>query len=97
MSTRSVSVRPLAAAAICLAAWAPLVCAQSVRPSPANELGQKAIRRLMLGRGSVTHAFGVQPFVRPAITDDDWNGGAGNWNSTNWSLGSAPTSPVRRP
>jgi hypothetical protein len=77
---------------MCLAAWAPLVCAQSARLSPVNELGQKAIRRLMLGQGSVARAFGFQPFVRPAITDDDWKGGAGNWNSTNWSLNSAPTS-----
>ena len=82
---------------------------------PANQLGQKAIRRLLLSsplvrpfsayraanwlaarpaaRTTGVHAFGFQPFVRPlAITDDDWLGGAGNWNSTNWSTGSMPGS-----
>ena len=82
---------------------------------PANQLGQKAIRRLLLSSPLVrpfsayraanwlaarpavkttgVHAFGFQPFVRPlAITDDDWLGGAGNWNSTNWSTGSMPGS-----
>ena len=60
---------------------------------PVSDLGQKAIRRMILSKSFVIHAFGFQPFVRPAaFTDDDWSGGAGNWNSTNWSTGSAPTS-----
>ena len=84
---------------------------------PANQLGQKAIRRLLLSSPLVrpfsayraanwlaarpavkttgVHALGLQPFVRPwasAPTDDDWLGGVGNWNSTNWSTGSMPGS-----
>jgi hypothetical protein len=61
---------------------------------PLNDLGEKALRRLILGKGFVVNAFGVQPFARPStITNDDWLGGAGNWNSTNWSTGAlAPTS-----
>ena len=30
------------------------------------------------------------PRIHFTITDDDWLGGPGNWNSTNWSTGSSP-------
>ncbi|MGA3077543.1 MAG: hypothetical protein ABSG56_28160, partial [Bryobacteraceae bacterium] len=57
------------------------------------DFGQKAIRRMISGRSLVVHAFGFQPFARPLVfTDDDWNGAAGNWNATTWSLGSMPGS-----
>ena len=54
---------------------------------PANDLWQKAIRRIVLGKGFAVHDFGVRPFVRPAITSDSWLGGSGktfgrgNWES----------------
>jgi hypothetical protein len=57
------------------------------------DFGQKAIRRMISGRSLVVHAFGFQPFARPlAFTDDLWNGAAGNWNATTWSLGVMPGS-----
>ena len=60
---------------------------------PPVDLGQKAIRRMISGKSLVVHAFGFQPFARPLVfTDDLWNGGAGNWNATTWSLGSMPGS-----
>ena len=59
---------------------------------PVSDLGQKALSRLILGKGFAQRTLGFQPFVRPLITADDWLGGSGNWNSTNWSTGSAPTS-----
>src|SRR5580700_4063491 len=60
---------------------------------PLSDLGQKTLHRLILGRGFAANAFGVRPFARPStITNDDWLGGPGNWNSTNWSTGLAPTS-----
>jgi hypothetical protein len=60
---------------------------------PLTDFGQKAIRRMISGNGFVVHAFGFQPFVRPAITSDSWLGGSGNWNAaTSWSLGTVPTS-----
>src|ERR1700683_3669078 len=37
---------------------------------PVSDLGQKAIRRIILGHGFVAHAFGARPFVRPLITSD---------------------------
>jgi hypothetical protein len=61
---------------------------------PVSDLGQKAIRRLLLGKGFVVHTFGFQPLVRPlAITPDNWLGGPGNWSTwTLWSTGAMPTS-----
>ena len=60
---------------------------------PVSDLGQKAIRRLILGKGFATRAFGFQPFVRPQISSDSWLGGSGNWGTaTSWSLGTVPGS-----
>ena len=68
MSTRSLLVRPLAALVLCVAALAPLVCAQSAQPGPApgayltaaqpvSGLGQKAIRRLVFSGAMLIRPF----------------------------------------
>ena len=59
-----------------------------------GDLGQKALRRLILGKGFAVHTFLVQPFARPlTITPDNWLGGSGNWNTvTSWSTGAMPNS-----
>jgi fibronectin-binding autotransporter adhesin len=60
---------------------------------PVGGLGQKAIRRIVLGRGFVPRSLGFQPFVRPAITPDSWSGGSGYWSTAaSWSLGAVPGS-----
>ena len=65
---------------------------RTVRPL-ANDFTEKAIRRLIAGNGSAAHSFGFRPFVRPAITSDNWLGGSGNWNTAgSWSLGTVPGS-----
>ena len=60
--------------------------------SAQNDLNQKAIRRLIAGGGFGVRPFSAQSLFRPAITSDNWLGGVGNWNSTNWSTGSMPNS-----
>ena len=67
---------------------APLVRPFATYPRGANWLAAKPAIRIAAAQASGYHPF-VKPFL---ITDDDWSGGAGNWNSTNWSLGSAPGS-----
>ncbi len=61
-----------------------------------TDLGQKALLRLMSGRRFGVHALGAQPLARPmttTITNDDWQGGAGNWNTAaSWSTGTVPNS-----
>ena len=67
--------------------------AERAAPKPISDLGQKAIRRMILGNAFVRHAFGFQPFVRPPVTSDSWLGGSGNWNTAaSWSLGTIPGS-----
>jgi fibronectin-binding autotransporter adhesin len=57
------------------------------------DLGQKAIQRMISGQSFAVHTFGVLPFARPlTTTNDSWNGTAGNWNATTWSLGVMPGS-----
>ena len=59
--------------------------------TPIGDLGQKAIRRMILGHGFENHVFGFQPFARPLVTSDSWLGGSGNWNTAaSWSLGAVP-------
>ena len=115
MSMRSLLVRSLAALAICLAAFAPIVSAQSAQPGPRPGAVKDFTRPMFTSpvlvrpfatykwaanwlaakpavRTSGAQGLGFRPFVRPLISDDDWNGAAGNWNATTWSLGSPPTS-----
>ena len=66
---------------------------ESPARQPVSELGQKAIRRMILGKGFATRAFGFKPFVRPAISSDSWLAGSGSWGTAaSWSLGTVPGS-----